>query len=262
MARILYDNEWYHEVSPDSLFEYEFEEIIRANSSTFFPGFHYLPFKQTVESEEGTAKPDFVLIDNLYRNWWIGEVELSNHSLNYHVVPQIEILANAYYSKASVEYIYEKSQTSLCYNRLQDMVKGLQPNVLVVVNSPVPEWIPVLKQRKALITIIQLFRSLKNKCLFRVNGDQITVVNSVSSECKIHPFFRTCLSIFSPGGLDIPENKKFFVKYADMVTEWKRINLKDAVLIKYLGNELHLPKDTIYVLSKKSNEEFEITLKE
>jgi len=93
MARILFNGNWFEEISPSSFYETDFENLVFRQAEILYPDYQLVPFKLTVTSEFGSAKPDFALIDRAYRNWWVGEIEIASHPFETHVLPQVEVLS-------------------------------------------------------------------------------------------------------------------------------------------------------------------------
>ena len=54
-------------LSSQSLFECEYEDIIKANSKLIYPDFYFVQFKKRVNDEDNCAIPDFALIDKNYK---------------------------------------------------------------------------------------------------------------------------------------------------------------------------------------------------
>jgi hypothetical protein len=138
MARMLVNNIWYDEISAQSMFESKFEEIFLSQVGTLFPEYITVPFKFTVSSPEGTAKADLALIDKNYLGWWVVEIEMSRHSFNGHVLPQINVLSQALYDESVANYFFQK-QPTLDILKLKDMMKGKQPRVMIVLDLPKPQ---------------------------------------------------------------------------------------------------------------------------
>src|SRR5258708_31833401 len=137
MARILVNGEWYEEVSGG--YETDFEGVVMEQAPLLFGQYHFVPFKRTVESDVGNARADFALIERNYRGWWIGEVEMTHHPFEGHVVPQVQCLSRGAYNDVHVDHLCRKC-LDLERLRMAEMIKGKQPRVVVVVNGHVPGW--------------------------------------------------------------------------------------------------------------------------
>lgn len=240
MARILVNNEWYAELSSQSMYESQFEDIVRSQAISLFPEYITVPFKFVVESEDGTAKADLALIDKSYLGWWVVEVEMSRHSLKHHVLPQVKILSEATYGEDVARYFFTK-QSRLDFKKLADMMKGIQPRVLVVVDLPKPDWISKLEKYDALLALFQIFKSSTNQMIYRVNGQYPFNFEGGRSLCYFERLISNFLIIESPALLDIQNDEKIEVTYNNALTEWKRLDIKDRVyLIPVKFNPLNI----------------------
>ena len=88
--------------------EDEFEEIVKKHSKEIFGNDTlYIDIKKRIETESGIISiPDGYLIDFSYNSLWIVEVELSNHPVYKHLVPQLsKFMSSAKKDKAQKEII-------------------------------------------------------------------------------------------------------------------------------------------------------------
>lgn len=228
MAQILVNDVWYRSIESITLYESAFERILLQKESVLFPGFHSVPFKKTVCSESDSARADYALIDTEYGEWWIVEVEMSHHSFEGHVLPQVSALANAVYGEEEASYL-KRQRRDLDEVRLCDMLKGEQPRVLVIVDRPRPNWIPFLEQCQAKLAVFEIFRSDLDRYVYRVNGFRPDRVSEVISRCWLEPSLPTLLRIASPGRLSLRPGSKVMIEYAGNQTEWTRIESRDCV---------------------------------
>ncbi len=203
MARILVDGEWYDELAPAALYETEFEEIVMAQASHLYPGYIGVRFKITIESETDSAQPDMALIEREYREWWVVEIEMAHHSFRSHILPQVRTLTQGVYGQKHVDYLCSQNP-NLDRGAMVDMVKGRQPSVLVLVNSPQPEWQKELAPFGAIVTVFQVFRSDRNRHVFRANGDYPRRPVGIVSKCSFDPMLKSLLRVESPAGLGVP----------------------------------------------------------
>jgi len=230
MARILSNGIWYDEISSQTMYESQFEEIVRAQAALLFPEYITVPFKITVQSESGTAKADLALIDKDYLGWWVVEVEMSRHSLNKHVLPQVKILAEALYDESVAEYFAEK-QPLLMLPKLKAMMKGIQPRILVVLDLPKLDWAHKLEKHNAILALFQIFRSVKNEMLYRINGQYPFNFEPGRSRCYFEKLIPNFLIVDAPALLDIQNDEKMEIAYNNALTQWKRLDIKDKVYL-------------------------------
>ena len=242
MARILINNEWYDEMSAQSMYESQFEDIVRSQAQSLFPEYITVPFKIIVQSENGTAKADLALIDKNYLGWWVVEVEMSRHSLKRHVMPQVKTLSEATYGEDIALYFVDK-QPALQLQKLKDMMKGVQPRVMVIVDLPKPDWISKLEKFDTLLALFQIFRSSTNQMVYRINGQYPFNFENGRSICYFERLISNFLIVESPALLDVQNDEKIEISYNNALTEWKRLDIKDKVyLIATKFNPLDIRK--------------------
>lgn len=233
MARLLIGDEWYEKVSSTSFFEFEYANLVASRAPLIFPEHYVVPFKKAVESEDGRATPDLALIESNYRKWWVVEIELSHHSLSAHVLPQVRSLSNANYGADIAQYLSQQS-SSLDSASVEVMLKGSQPKVLVVVNENVPEWVRVLSPYGALLAVVEVFRSDRNRYVFRLNGDFPEAPGNEVSILRSEPNMPRLMIVESPGGLEPTTTGHFLIEFDGAVTEWTAVSAKDRVWLSPL----------------------------
>jgi hypothetical protein len=234
MAKALFQNRWFEEIAPGSVYESEFEGIVKAHAAHLWPRFVAVRFKPTVYADKDSAKPDFALIERGYREWWVVEVEMSHHSLEGHIIPQIRTLSEAAYGKREAEKLNEACP-ELDVAKLAEMMKGCQPRVLVVVNKPRTEWVKPLSNYDAKLAVFEIFRSDRNEYLFRVNGEHPIGPSEIITRCSFDGLMTRWLVVDSPVGLGVAPQGKIQIVYRDHMTEWSRIEISDKVWLSPTG---------------------------
>ena len=228
MAKIFVNGEWYEEVASASMYEAEYEKVLRRHATDIFPAYHLVPFQCLVESEYGAVRPDLALIRRDYADWWVVEVEMAHHSLDGHVLPQVRRMAAATYAEPEARFLC-KQMPGLDEQRVNDMMKGLQPRVLVIVNSPHPEWVRTLRRYDAMLAVFEIFRSENGRYVFRLNGERPTAFMEILTECFLDPSIPRFLRVTSPGSLPKEEDGVYRFEFEGRLTEWTRIDAQDTV---------------------------------
>ena len=253
MAKIVIDETVFDELDQSALYESEFERIVLQQAPYLFPGFRAVEFKCLVCNEEDCSKPDLALIDVEYRQWWVVEVEMTRHSLKGHVIPQVSTFASATYGQREASYLHNKDR-SLEVDRLDDMMKGIQPQVLVIVNGPKPEWVQPLRQFNAKLVVVQVFRSERNKLLLLFDGEVPTVfVANVLSRCFLDPYLPGFLAIESPSSLGLGRNERVRLYTEGKVTEWERVDSGDKVWLCPVKGPNPLNPDHSYEIARSES---------
>ena len=228
MSKILREDEWYDALTSSTLYEIEFERIAFQKSKLLFPGFIPSIFKQTVYSDMDAARPDYALIEQQYRQWWIVELELAHHSFHGHVLPQITTLTQAAYGAAEADALASKNP-SLDPARLRDLLKGQLPRILVVVNEAKLEWEGPLQAIGAEMAVFGIFRSDRNRYLYSFDGFSPQPPAAILSLCRLDRTLTWALRVDSPGALGMGRNQRVDILFQDAISEWERIDSADAV---------------------------------
>lgn len=257
MARILVNGDWFNELSVNSLYESEFEKLFIQESHQIFPGYIAVNFKILVESEHGKGKPDLALIESNYHHWFVVEVEKANHDFERHVLPQVIIFSTAEYNDNTAEAL-KKENEDLDIVKLKAMIRGQQPKVLVVVDMPKPEWIKSLSRWDAMLSVFQVFRSERNRHVYRLNGFTPKALTGNYSECYVHRILKRHLVVSSPALIEEPNSALLTINYHDTISTWKRIDMQNQVVLCPLSiNPLEVSKK--YKLYKNKDNTYTLT---
>ncbi|MBS1864047.1 MAG: hypothetical protein JSS68_20325 [Actinobacteria bacterium] len=227
MPRLLIDGQRFEALSSSALYEGQYTRLLLQHADTLFPGLKAIAFSPIVVSDSVGKRADMALIEPDYSRWWVVEVELSHHSLEGHVAPQVAVLARAAYGADAAAWISDRNP-DLDSVALRQMMRGEQPEVLVIVNASRPEWVTRLRP-DAEVMVVEPFRSDFNKMIFRQNGVELTPGSSVLSFCRVHSILRRMLVVESPAAISMLGTEPFMVEYEGSVSSWKQIPTGDQV---------------------------------
>lgn len=252
MARLRHKDEWFIEIDPQAFFETEFEAVILQNVHLLCPNATLVPFKQTVFSSEYESKrPDLALIDNDYRFWWVIEVELAFHNLASHVIPQTRVLVDGRYGDEHVEALM-RGNGSLDRVRLEAMMRGEPPRVVVVSNRYDERWARELAAIGVSYSVFNVFRSTLNNDIFlfdgklpEESGDQISVLTPARG---IPRFFR----VHSPGALPVGPGEAVQMLVNGRQTSWRRVDIKNQCYLAVEGR-VTISADRPYIIERQDN---------
>lgn len=236
VARILFKEIWFNAVRSNSWNETDFENLVISRTADLFPGWVPVKFKADVVGDDGVIKrPDLALIDPQYRKWCVVEVELAHHDLHAHVLPQIEAFCSGSYGDEHAGYL-KGQDDRLDLLRMTQMMKGLRPEVLVVVDRPDTNWKKPLKQAGALLGIIEPFRGPSDEILFRINGDQVDLPGQIVTRCS--RYLRRFWKVHSPATLPASnrEDRYLEIEASGLPMLWKRVDLRDSVMLTAVGH--------------------------
>jgi hypothetical protein len=232
MARVYFNGVWFNSVRSQSWLERDYEELVVSNCSDLFPCWIPVPFKADVLGEDGVVKrPDLALIDPHYRKWCVVEVELAYHDIFRHVLPQVDVFCAAIYDASHAQYLANQD-SSLDPARLAQMMTGLPPDVMVIVDRPDTGWKRHLKPFGALLGIVEPFRGPNDEIMFRVNGDQPQIPGDVLTRCS-RGEMRRFWKVHSPAALPSPfrDDQLLEILYQGLPTLWKRHDIAHGVML-------------------------------
>jgi hypothetical protein len=221
MARIIRNTEVYQEVSLSLFRESEVQAAMASRSKLLFPGYTYTRFTAEIYGEENGYKiPDFALIEEGYRRWYIGEVELAHHSLHTHVLPQIHTFREGDYTEYHVQSVLKHSP-ELDVERLRLLFANTPPIVIVVVNRIKQDWIEAMHSNGALLSLFEIFRlGDSSEFIFRINGDSIDTFETHLSNCLVVESFQQAIKVLKPASVPFRDSAQISVVYNGVETDW------------------------------------------
>ena len=246
MARLIFSNDIFDELSLGSFFEAEIEEALKQRASRIFPGFIYVDFKCLVTNDFDIRKADFALVEENYRTWWVCELETANHNLEGHVLPQVRTFVTGRYGAAAVQHMM-RACPGFDRARLQRLVRTEQPKVLVIVNKHSEVWARAVASEGAYLGVFEIFRSPIGQIVFRVNGYVPTPAQERLSICEIDPRMPRLLRIRSPAAVGFASGTKYQIIIEGAVAEWRAIVTGDAAWLSPIGGS-QVARNTRYEL--------------
>ena len=200
--RILSDGGWFLPVPPGEG-ENEFETFLLQKSETLFPDFFVKPFKKLVQDRSTKGwRADLVLVDRRFASWQLVEVEMSNHPLDTHVLPQTVGLKDAQVGLNLAEDIaavfpdLERAQ-------VMDLVMSTTHEVTVIVDRPCPEWEAPLRSEGVLMAVVERFRNEFSQIVIQVSGDMPSRYGKSLTQLKVprDKMFDGFLAVVNPAPL-------------------------------------------------------------
>jgi hypothetical protein len=248
VAKLIFSNEIFDELSLGSLYEAEVEEALKQRAPKIFPGFHYINFKCLVSNDYDVRRADFALVEENYRSWWVCELESATHSLEGHVLPQVRTFVTGRYGASAVECMMQ-ARSDLDRPRLQRLVRTEQPQVLVIVNRYSELWARAIGNEGAYLGVFEIFRSDLGQFVFRVNGFIPTPDAEHLSVCEFDANIPRLLRICSPGSVGFTSGEKYRITVEGAIGEWRAIVTSDSVWLSPLGGT-QLPKAVRFSLTR------------
>lgn len=237
MPRLLVGALWYEAITSRSWMERDFERVVIDRAGQLFPGWRCAEFRETVEGEDGVRKqPDLALVDRECRQWWVVEVELAHHDLYSHVLPQVDAFRSGRYGDRHAAAL-ARALPDLGLERLKLMMRGVPPDVLVLVDSPSTNWRRPLREHGVSLGVVEPFRDEANHLILRLNGDQPELPGDVISRCSRWEL-RRLWRIHSPATLTETAAEPLVIEYEGVLSEWHIVRLADSIMIKPLRGDV------------------------
>ncbi len=220
MARLVAHGTRYESLPSSAFLEREYERLLLQEAAQLFPGLRVVPFNEPVQHEGVWKKPDLALVDPQCRLWWVGEVELAEHSLRDHVLPQVEVLARGEYGEPHGDAL-AAALPEIDPDAIRAMLRGAQPTVAVIVNESVPDWRGPLSREGVMLVVVEVFRSATHLPVFRINGHELAVPGDVLTTCQVDPAMPRMLRLDTPAAVLADEDEEIEIAFGGTTTRWR-----------------------------------------
>lgn len=252
------DSSWYDELNSVSFYgETEFQRALQQHISQIFHEYYAFPFSKTIKSKLGSSKPDLGLISKDLKEWWIIEVELGKHSLENHVLVQIDnfrhgtypviIFAEYFKSKIFEHYNIHVSET-----KIKKLLTKQTPEILVVVDEDRQDWQAELKKRHAKLCLFQIFKNGRGSHAYRLHGGY-PYISIDESHLKPDKYYGSNLLEVKNAKFILKKTGYIAIGYNGLQTKWKKITDKKKTFIRFIGKINPLPPNSTFNLIRDSN---------
>lgn len=223
--------------------EREVQDQIASRAALIFPGYHYAEFMGLIKSSTDSAKPDFVLVEQDYRRWYVGEVEMVRHDLTGHVLRQVRVFRDGEFNSEHVPGII-RHNPRLDAARLSLLIENVPPTVLVVVDKMDLAWSTAINSEGAKLTVFEVFREIdSSNLIFRVNGYSPEIMGNFLSKCSSDRSLPRLLRVLTPSSLPAKEGDRLEIVFDDLLTEWVLMVGEDKAWLNPVGH-LEIPRDS------------------
>ncbi len=234
MAKLRYDNDWFHQLSLNALPEAQFEDLLIQNSEMIRQDAWLVRFKRKIFAQGSAARADLAIIDRQYREWFVVEVEMRRHSLYEHVLPQVRTLRDGYYGPDEAEYLV-RNLPVLDLDHTNELVRGLSPKVVVIADRADASWADVLNGADIQFITIEIFKSDFNRYIFSLDGGLPQRAADLISYCTYSSMLPRQLQIESPTALPAFHGEPLITLFDGQAIEWSRLDTKDCCYLRTRG---------------------------
>lgn len=159
----------FYMVDPDAPSEAEFEFAVVRALACAFPAYHCVLFGGTfVHSDSGARRPDLALVARDFSHWFVVEVELTSHSLESHVLPQVRAFC---YGTPQADCAGSLSRNlEITREQAQTLLAFVPSSVAVIANRYDQRWADSLAGLGAQLLVVSLFETEGGQRAAEVDG--------------------------------------------------------------------------------------------
>lgn len=256
MARLRYRDQWFHPLSPTSLLEIDFEDLLIQNSDVFRSASWMVRFKKTIYAAQSNARPDLAIIDHEYREWFVVEVEMERHSFGGHVLPQVRTLRDGLYGQAEADYLLERLP-HLDAIRLADLVRGTSPRIVVIADREQQSWREALAGADIEFLTLEIYRSDLNNYIFSIDGGLPQRGSDLVSYCQYNQMLPRQLIVESPASLGVANGESLNVLWDGKMVELIRMDAGSGCYLRMRG-AIRVQPGVKYALLKLESGDMEL----
>jgi hypothetical protein len=205
-------------------------------------------------------KPDLAFIRKDYLEWYIVEVELSNHEFS-HIKEQVETFLNCNYNHYHAQYLYKQNKTELDKPKLEHMINTINPHIMVIINDVNCKWHEALGAYNCKIGIFQIYYNRNQERVYRIQGDFPLIKHDFATCTFITgiPFMVEIIEKDFFDGLDIKNGELINASYRGKISRWKRVDTKKKLYLEC--KDSYIPLDPLshryIIIYNKSEQEFQ-----
>lgn len=203
-------------VDPDAPSEAEFEHTVVRALACAYPQYRCVVFGGSFYHEDaGLRRPDLALVARDLSHWFVIEVELTSHSLEHHVLPQIRAFAYGTPRSDCAGSLARGLEIST--SQAETLVSLVPRTVAVVANRRDDEWLHSLRGLNAQLLVVSVFRTEQGTTATQVDGD----LRVVSESLGFGVYSATDRSFRFTSGIRLPLGEVQLVGDDGAATTWR-----------------------------------------
>lgn len=193
----------FSQTDPASYTEVEFEEHCIRALSCIYPDYLCIRFEVPFTLDGKVSKPDLAMISKRMSHWYVLEVELASHSLEFHVLPQVKAFRYGDIDiEAAVRVINKNSNISI--SQAQTLVKHVPRFVAVAMNRPRKDWLDIFKSHDVQCISVAIY---KNKDELHAH-ELVGTLQAKKEVVARGKYFAGDRSFLFPNGNEVPSTNR------------------------------------------------------
>lgn len=155
-------------VDPVSFTEAQFESEVAKALMCFRLGYKCIPFRGTFSFEGRKSRADLALVAPDASHWFVIEVELVSHSLEQHVLPQLQVLRYGRWEDDCISTL--ASSLDISRGQAVNFLDNVPKRVAVVANKNFRSWELALLGLDVQMLSVSVFRTGNGVVAYGVEG--------------------------------------------------------------------------------------------
>jgi hypothetical protein len=168
MTTLLLGQDKFNLWDADALSESEFEHTVAQALTAIYPDYNCFIFTGGFRFDDKVFKPDLALVAKDYSHWFVIEVELTSHSFERHVVPQIRAFQYGNPEEDCVSILSKRLGHTT--QQILTFLRYVPRNVAVIANKHNSEWELALRHLSVQFLSISAFHSAAGTKAIQMHG--------------------------------------------------------------------------------------------
>lgn len=154
---------------PDGPSEGEFEHKVARVLTQLYPHYRCILFSGSFLHDAEIFRPDMALVARDFSNWFVIEVELTSHSFERHVLPQVKAFR---YGTPLPDCVTQLAAgLSVTQAQAQTLIEHVPRAVAVIVNRRETSWEIALRAHTIQLLAVSAYASLAGLEAFELDGE-------------------------------------------------------------------------------------------
>lgn len=205
----------YHLSDPDAMSETEFEHAVVKALACAYPEYSCVLFGGTFRHEDsGARRPDLALVARNFSHWFIVEVELTSHSLEQHVLPQVRSFVYGDPQEDCSSILSDRLNISK--SRAETLVRFVPRSVAIIANRRNEMWRQALRGLNAQMVVVSVFKTAAGGDAVELDGELLAVQRSLGFGI----YSAVDRSVRFPASVCLPRGELEFVDEGGAAATW------------------------------------------
>lgn len=210
---------------PDVVSESELEWYVARVLRKVYGEYDCVVFGGTFCYDERAFKPDLALVAKDRSHWFVIEVELTSHSLEHHVLPQVRAFRYGIPQADCVGILARELKISR--DQAETLVRFVPHSVAVIANKTDNDWAVALWSHGVQMLTVLVFKSATGGVAIEVDG----TLEVVAENLGFARYSATDRSLRFPRGVRIPDGKIEINDPTGVRSTWTVKNAEESVWI-------------------------------